>query len=112
MYFEELGIPGPSYSFGVGTDSHGRQTAAILESIEGIIETEAPDGVLLYVKANSTLAGTIAASKIELLATHVEAGLRSHNRDMPEEIIPVLTDHASDLLFAPSDSAAEPLVSD
>ncbi|MFC3959086.1 non-hydrolyzing UDP-N-acetylglucosamine 2-epimerase [Halovivax cerinus] len=109
VFFEELGIPEPDYNLGVGSSSHGTQTAAMLEGIEGLIETEAPDVVLLYGDTNSTLAGAIAAAKVDPIVAHVEAGLRSHNREMPEEINRVLTDHASDLLFAPSDSAAETL---
>ena len=109
VFFDELGIPEPDYNLGVGSDSHGRQTAAMLEGIEEIIETEEPDVVLLYGDTNSTLAGAIAASKIDPLVAHVEAGLRSYNREMPEEINRVLTDHASDLLFPPSESAADTL---
>lgn len=109
VFFDELGIPKPEYNLGVGSDSHGRQTAAMLEGIEEIIETESPDVVLLYGDTNSTLAGAIAAAKIEPVVAHVEAGLRSYNRDMPEEINRVLTDHASDLLFAPSESAVKTL---
>jgi UDP-N-acetylglucosamine 2-epimerase (non-hydrolysing) len=81
----------------------------MLKGIEEIIETENPDIVLLYGDTNSTLAGAIAASKIDPLVAHVEAGLRSYNREMPEEINRVLTDHASDLLFPPSESAADTL---
>lgn len=109
VFFDELGIPEPDYNLGVGSDTHGRQTAAMLKGIEEIIETENPDIVLLYGDTNSTLAGAIAASKIDPLVAHVEAGLRSYNREMPEEINRVLTDHASDLLFPPSESAAETL---
>ncbi|MDJ1434183.1 UDP-N-acetylglucosamine 2-epimerase (non-hydrolyzing) [Halostagnicola sp. A-GB9-2] len=110
VFFDELGIPEPDYNLGVGSDSHGRQTAAMLEGIEEIIETEEPDVVLLYGDTNSTLAGAIAASKIDPLVAHIEAGLRSYNGEMPEETNRVLTDHASDLLFPPSESAAETLV--
>ncbi|OIB56110.1 non-hydrolyzing UDP-N-acetylglucosamine 2-epimerase [Natrialba sp. SSL1] len=109
VFFEELGIPEPDYNLDIGSDSHGRQTAAMLEGIEEIIETEEPDIVLLYGDTNSTLAGAIAASKIDPVVAHVEAGLRSYNREMPEEINRVLTDHASDLLFPPSESAADTL---
>ncbi|MWV40041.1 UDP-N-acetylglucosamine 2-epimerase (non-hydrolyzing) [Natrialba sp. INN-245] len=109
VFFDELGIPEPDYNLGVGSDTHGRQTAAMLEGIEEIIETEGPDVVLLYGDTNSTLAGAIAGAKIDPLVAHVEAGLRSYNRDMPEEINRVLTDHASDLLFPPSESAAATL---
>ncbi|ELZ11157.1 UDP-N-acetylglucosamine 2-epimerase [Halovivax asiaticus JCM 14624] len=109
VFFDELGIPEPDYNLGVGSDTHGRQTATMLEGIEELIESEAPDVVLLYGDTNSTLAGAIAGAKIDPLVAHVEAGLRSYNREMPEEINRVLTDHASDLLFAPSESAAETL---
>jgi len=109
VFFEELGIPEPEYNLGVGSDTHGRQTAAMLEGIEEILEEEVPDVVLLYGDTNSTLAGAIAGSKLDPLVAHVEAGLRSYNREMPEEINRVLTDHASDLLFPPSESAAETL---
>ena len=109
IFFEELGMPEPDYNLGVGSDSHGRQTAAMLEGIEEVLETEAPDVLLLYGDTNSTLAGAIAGTKMHPLVAHVEAGLRSYNREMPEEINRVLTDHASDLLFPPSESAAETL---
>lgn len=109
VFFEELGIPEPEYNLGVGSDTHGRQTAAILEGIEDIIKRKSPAVVLLYGDTNSTLAGAIAGAKIEAEVAHVEAGLRSYNRDMPEEINRVLTDHASDLLFPPSESAADTL---
>jgi UDP-N-acetylglucosamine 2-epimerase (non-hydrolysing) len=109
VFFEELGMQEPDYNLGVGSDTHGRQTAAMLEGIEAIIEDETPDIVLLYGDTNSTLAGAIAGSKLDPLVAHVEAGLRSYNREMPEEMNRVLTDHASDLLFAPSESAVETL---
>ena len=109
VFFHELGIPEPDYNLGVGSDTHGRQTAAMIEGIEEVLENEEPDAVLLYGDTNSTLAGAIAASKIDPLVAHVEAGLRSYNREMPEEINRVLTDHASDILFPPSESAADTL---
>ena len=109
VFFDELGIPEPDSNLGVGSGTHGRQTAAMIEGIEEVVESAGPDVVLLYGDTNSTLAGAIAASKMDPQVAHVEAGLRSYNRDMPEEINRVLTDHASDLLFAPSDSAAETL---
>jgi len=109
VFFEELGMPEPDYNLGVGSDSHGRQTAAMLEGIEAVLETEAPDVLLLYGDTNSTLAGAIAGSKMDPAVAHVEAGLRSYNREMPEETNRVLTDHASDILFAPSESAVETL---
>jgi len=109
VFFEELGIPEPDYNLGIGSDTHGRQTAAMIEAIELVIEDESPDVVLLYGDTNSTLAGAITAAKIDPAVAHVEAGLRSYNRDMPEEINRVVTDHASDLLFAPSKSSVETL---
>ena len=109
VFFEELGMPEPDYNLGVGSDSHGRQTAAMLEGIEEVTEVENPDALLLYGDTNSTLAGAIAGSKMDPAVAHVEAGLRSYNREMPEETNRVLTDHASDILFAPSESAVETL---
>jgi len=109
VFFEELGMPEPDYNLGVGSDSHGRQTAAMLEGIEGVLENEVPDVLLLYGDTNSTLAGAVAGAKMEPTVAHVEAGLRSYNREMPEETNRVLTDNASDVLFAPSESAVETL---
>jgi UDP-GlcNAc3NAcA epimerase len=109
VFFDELGIPEPEYNLGVGSDTHGRQTAAMLEGIEEVLEAESPDVVLLYGDTNSTLAGAIAGSKLNPIVAHVEAGLRSYNREMPEEINRAMTDHASDLLFPPSEAAAENL---
>ena len=109
VFFEELGMPEPEYNLGVGSDTHGRQTAAMIEGVERILEDETPDVVLLYGDTNSTLAGAIAASKMAPDVAHVEAGLRSYNRDMPEEVNRVLTDHASDVLFAPSESSVDTL---
>ncbi len=106
VFFEELGIPDPDYNLGVGSGSHGQQTAAMIAEIEAVLEKENPEVVLLYGDTNSTLAGAIAASKLGLVVAHVEAGLRSYNRNMPEEINRVLTDHAADLVFPPSESAA------
>jgi UDP-GlcNAc3NAcA epimerase len=109
VFFEELGMPKPDYNLEVGSDTHGRQTAAMLEGIEEVLEVESPDVVLLYGDTNSTLAGAIVASKCSPPVAHVEAGLRSYNREMPEEINRVLTDHASDILFPPSESAGDTL---
>ena len=109
VFFDDLGLAEPAYNLDVGSDSHGRQTALMLAGIERVIQTERPDVVVLYGDTNSTLAGAIAASKLDPVVAHVEAGLRSDNREMPEEINRVLTDHAADLCFPPSVAAAERL---
>jgi len=109
IFFEQLGMPEPDYNLGVGSDTHGRQTAAMLKGIEEVIEQETPDILSLYGDTNSTLAGAIAGSKMDLTVAHIEAGLRSYNQEMPEETNRILTDHVSDLLFAPSKSAVESL---
>lgn len=112
VFFDELGIPEPDHNLGVGSDDHGAQTARMLVGLEELIQEEDPDAVLVYGDTNSTLAAAIAASKMDTALAHVEAGLRSYNREMPEEINRVLTDHASDLLFAPSTRAVENLTAE
>ena len=109
VFFDELGIPEPDVNLGVGSDDHGAQTAEMLVGLEEQIAAEDPDAVLVYGDTNSTLAAAVAASKMDTALAHVEAGLRSYNREMPEEINRVLTDHASDLLFAPSRRAVDNL---
>ncbi len=109
QFFSELDIPLPKYNLGVGSDNHGAQTAAMLKGIEDIILSEHYDGVLVYGDTNSTLAGALAASKQHIPVYHVEAGLRSFNRSMPEEINRVVTDHVSSLLFAPTQNAVQNL---
>lgn len=109
VFFHDLGIPAPNENLGVGSGSHGVQTAAMLAELERVFERHAPDWVLVYGDTNSTIAAALAAAKIPLPLAHLEAGLRSFNRRMPEEHNRVLTDHASDLLLAPTQLAADHL---
>lgn len=109
VFFDELGLPAPDHHLGIGSGPHGAQTGRMLEQIEAVLQAAPPDVVLVYGDTNSTLAGALAAVKLHLPVAHVEAGLRSFNRRMPEEVNRVLTDHASDLLFAPTDTAVENL---
>lgn len=106
VFFDELGLQAPDHNLGVGSGSHGAQTGRMLEAIEGVIEAEQPDAVLVYGDTNSTLAGALAAAKLHVPVAHVEAGLRSGNRQMPEELNRVLTDHVSAWLFCPTETAA------
>ena len=104
-FFSDLGISAPKINLGVGSDSHAKQTASILTRLEEVFMTQNADWVLVYGDTNSTLAATLAAVKIHQRVAHLEAGLRSFNRRMPEEHNRVLTDHASDLLLAPTNEA-------
>lgn len=109
VFFHELGIKEPDYNLGVGSLSHGAQTGRMMEAIENLLKKEKPGMVLVYGDTNSTLAGALAAAKLHIPVAHVEAGLRSYNRDMPEEINRVLTDHVSDILFCPTETAVKNL---
>lgn len=108
-FFDELAIPRPDYHLSIGSGSHGWQTGHMLVEVEKILQQEQPDWVLVYGDINSTLAAALAGVKLQIPVAHLEAGLRSFNREMPEEHNRVLTDHAADLLLAPTQVAAQHL---
>ena len=112
IFFEELEIPFPNYNLNVGSGSHGEQTAKMLEGLENIYLQEKPDAVIVYGDTNSTIAGALAAAKIHIPVIHIEAGLRSFNKAMPEEINRIACDHMSTLLFTPSETGHRNLLNE
>ena len=109
VFFDEMEIPKPAYQLDIHGLTHGAMTGRMMEGIEGILLKEKPDGLLVYGDTNSTLAGALAASKLHIPVIHVEAGLRSYNMEMPEEINRILTDRISTILFCPTDTAIQNL---
>ena len=109
VFFNQLGMEEPHFMLHIGSGNHGVQTARMMVEIENIFEKEKPDGVVVYGDTNSTLAGALVASKLHIPIFHIEAGLRSYNKEMPEEVNRVLTDHIATCLFVPSAIATQNL---
>jgi UDP-GlcNAc3NAcA epimerase len=112
VFFDELDIPRPNHHLGIGGGTHGQNTGRMIEAVEAVLLDEKPDWVLVYGDTDSTLAGALAAAKLHIPVAHVEAGLRSFNRTMPEELNRILTDHVSSLLFTPTDTATRNLANE
>lgn len=112
IFFEEMKIPKPKYFLGIGGSTHGAMTGQMIEKIEEVALIEKPDYLMVYGDTNSTLAGAIVASKLKIRIVHIEAGLRSHNMEMPEEVNRILTDRVSSILFCPTTTAANNLLSE
>jgi UDP-GlcNAc3NAcA epimerase len=112
IFFDELNLPKPDHHLGVGSGPHGEQTGAMLAKIEKVLIAEKPDVVMIYGDTNSTVAGALAAAKLHIQVAHLESGLRSFNRRMPEEINRIASDHISDFLFCPTVTAVENLRSE
>ena len=110
VFFDELEIPLPNYNLNVGSGNHGKQTATMISAIEDVLLIEKPNAIVLYGDTNSTLAGAMAASKIHIPVIHIEAGLRSFNKSMPEEINRIMCDHVSTLLFSPTKTGFNNLI--
>lgn len=109
VFFEQLHIPAPKHHLGVGGGGHGAQTGEMMKRLEPVVESEAPDWLLVYGDTNSTLAGALVGAKLHVPVAHVEAGLRSFNKAMPEEINRIVADHVGDLMLVPNDAAARQL---
>src|SRR5665647_453229 len=112
VFFEELELPKPKYNLNIGSGLHGAQTAKIIQGVEEILVDEKPDVVYVQGDTNTVLGGALAAAKLGIKVAHIEAGLRSYDRNMPEEINRIMTDHISDFLFSPTEAAAKILKSE